>query len=178
MAAFTLPCLRSALPLERVRVLPFEVVAESFPEAPAREDEAPLLARLRTQANDWAVRALKVNGVAREAVVSTEASGDTSYTLQGRLHLPVALPPHLIGFDAWNRRGRFMSGEVDLRDASGAAVAHRAFQLVWGDGQWLTGARAKHNAPLDDVLMAYVRKSVDRVVLGVKREIQAQNRRL
>ncbi|GEM_PF-2250064 len=166
---------RVELPLPEVRVLPFEVVIEPFPNARARSDEADVRERLRLQAEAWAARALRVNGVARAASASDDKAASGFPRLRGRLSMPASLPRGVIGFDAMVRRGRFMEGKVALESAEGVLIAERRFTLVWGDGQWLKGGRGRRNVPLDQVLLAFARKAVDRGVLGLKRSVAESN---
>lgn len=150
---------------EKVALVPFTIVPRAMEGAPARLDQNDIMQRLGSEATVRAERLLLKRGVAAtvERVASAQASAAPAL-VTGTVTLPISLPRGVIGWRALSRKGPFATAKVLLMDASGKVLAQQEVTLDWGDVRWLWGGRARHNIPLDEVLMKFTRKAVDRAV--------------
>jgi len=153
------------------------IVHESLPDAPEPGSDASLSESLRQQGVAWTVRSLTVNHVAARAFPATEGKPAGAYELRSEFAIPTTLPPNVYGFDAMRKRGRFMSARFTLVAPDGRTAQTEDVSLVWGDGKWLTGGRAKHNVPIDEALRSFVRKASDRAVQHLRRDLRDAARR-
>jgi hypothetical protein len=160
---------------EKVVLVPIVVEAVPFEQTPPRPDEAEIVRKLADEATKQAERILARAHVAGEVVrvASTtatpsapdETTASVMPTVSGTLRLPVSLPPKVRGWNASQRKGRFATVSLTITDPrTGVVLAHSEGTCDWKDAFWTRGARSRRNAPLDDVLAHFARKTTERAV--------------
>lgn len=136
-------------------------------------NEPELRAKMARQFEEWIVRsatrkhfALKILPISNEPVKAGQLQ------LRMVLNIPLTHRADSSHFDNLMRRGKFMEYSLLLSDSAGKLVSRVDDNLVWGDGEWShISNRQRFSMDHDEVMKGYVRKSVDRAVEAMKREL-------
>ena len=138
-------------------------------------NEPELRKALSAQFDAWVVRSVTRNNLSPNASpVGTSKPKQGELLLQAVLDIPLTHDADMSHWDNQNRRGKFMSYRFSLSDVSGKVVLDTKGELTWGDGEWsrfMGRGRHADNAH-EEVIKAYVRKAVDRGVLGLKKQLK------
>lgn len=149
------------------------MVNEAKAQYPINEPE--IRKALATQFETWIVRSVTRNHVTPTALALQENKPKHGeFVLSAVLDMPLTHAADMKHWDNQYRRGKFMSYRFSLADSNGKTVLESKGELTWGDGEWsafMGHGRHKDNAH-EEVLKGYVRKAVDRGVLGLKKQMQ------
>lgn len=148
----------------KVALAPITIVPRSLEGAPARADQEAVMQRLGLEATERAQRLLLKRGVGATVERVNSPNFTAPVLVTGTVTLPISLPPGVIGWRALTRKGAFATAQIVLSNRQGQVLAREEVTLDWGDVWWLHGGIRKRNTPLDEVLVKFVRKSVDRAV--------------
>ena len=162
---------------QRIAVVAFTIEPQILDGSPERADQDAILKKLSIEAGKRAERLLLKRHVAAtvEQVASIQATTAPVF-VTGTVSLPISLPPGVIGWRALTRKGTFVTTRIYLVDAAGKTLMQQTVTLDWGDVWWLHGGIRKRNAKLDDVLVKFVRKSVDRAMEQMLAELSKGNK--
>lgn len=144
-------------------------------KAPYPINEPELRRALGTQFDTWMVRSVTRNHLAAKADPIGKSKLKTGdFLIRAVFEIPLTHAADMSHWDNQYRRGKFMSFRLSISDPSGKTVLESKGDLTWGDGEWsrfMGRGRHKDNAH-EEVLTGYIRKAVDRGVLGLKKQMK------
>lgn len=148
-----------------ITVVQWTVIPRSVDGAPARTDQNRLFDRLSDEAVSRTERLLLRRNLAA-VVLRAETQQNVSSLLfvTGTIELPIALPQGTLGLKARSREGVFAVAKVNLVGSSARVLATEQASLNWNDANWTYGGRRKRNHTVDEMLIKFTRKAVDRAV--------------